>query len=50
MDAIIVELLQKRLEDEINKVLRQLELQVDKVEFNCNENLALTINLKSVPL
>lgn len=50
MDAMTVEYLQKKLVDEINKVLRQLELQVDKVEFNCNDCLALTINLKSFPL
>jgi hypothetical protein len=50
MDAIIVELLQKKLEEELNKVLKQLELQVDKVEFNCKESLALIINLKSVSL
>lgn len=50
MDAIIVEVLQKKLEDEMNKVLRKLELRVDKVEFNCNECLALTINIKTVPM
>lgn len=50
MDEKKVALLQKNLEDEINKVLWQLELQVDKVEFDCNECPALTINLKTVPL
>ncbi len=47
MDAMIVELLQKKLEDEINKVLQRLDLRVDKVELNCNESLALVINLKT---
>lgn len=50
MDAMIVELLQKKLKDEINNVLQQLELRVDKVEFNCNESLALVINLKANPV
>ena len=33
MEPLVVDLLQKKLEKEINEVLKQLELQVDKVEF-----------------
>ncbi|NLN65409.1 MAG: hypothetical protein GX144_08390 [Clostridiaceae bacterium] len=47
MEPLVVDLLQKKLEKEINEVLKQLELQVDKVEFRSNEKLALVINLRS---
>jgi hypothetical protein len=47
MEPLVVDLLQKKLEKEINEVLKQLELQVDKVEFRSTEKLALVINLRS---
>lgn len=50
MDALLVEILQEKLEDEINVVLKQLELKVDKMEFDFKERLALVINLKTIPL
>jgi hypothetical protein len=48
MDTLVVEVMQKRLEKEINEVLKHLELKVERIEFNYMENLALTINLESL--
>jgi len=48
MDTLVVELMQKRLEKEINEALKHLELQVGKIEFRLSERLALIINLKSL--
>lgn len=48
MDALSIELLQKKLEKEINDVLKQMALQVDKMEFKYKDKLALVINLKTI--
>lgn len=50
MDSIIADLLQKRIEEEMNKVLSRLELKVDKVEFNFSERPAVVINLRTISL
>lgn len=48
MDTLVVELMQKRLEKEINDALKHLKLQVGKIEFSFSERLALIINLESL--
>lgn len=47
---MLVEILEKKLEDEINKVLRQMDLKVEKVEFSYEEKPELVINLKSISM
>lgn len=47
---MLVEILEKKLEDEINKVLRQMDLKVKKVEFSYEEKPELVINLKSISM
>lgn len=47
MDVLVVELLKEKLEEEINQVLKQLQLKVDQMELNQKENLSLVIKLKS---
>jgi hypothetical protein len=47
MDSLVVEVMQKRLEREINEVLKRLELHVGKIEFNFEDKLALVIDLQS---
>lgn len=48
MDTLVVEIMKKRLEKEINEALKHFELQVEKLEFRFNERLALIINLESL--
>ncbi|NLY18367.1 MAG: hypothetical protein GX045_05345 [Clostridiaceae bacterium] len=47
MDTLVIEVMQKRLEKEINDVLKHLELHVGKIEFDFKDRLALIINLES---
>lgn len=47
MDTLVIEVMQKRLEKEINDVLRHLALHVGKIEFDFKERLSLVINLES---
>lgn len=47
MDSLVIEVMQKRLEKEINDVLKHLELHVGRIEFDFKDSLALVINLES---
>ncbi len=49
MDTLVVEVMRKRLEKEINEALKPMELQVEKMEFHFMEKLLLTIQLETVP-
>lgn len=46
--TLVVEVMQKLIEQEINEALKPLDLQVEKMEFNLNEKLSLIINLESI--
>lgn len=47
--SIAVEVLEKRIKQEIDEALKPMELHVDKIEFTFDERLLLIINLESFP-
>ncbi|MDD4295765.1 MAG: hypothetical protein PHC69_02270 [Ruminiclostridium sp.] len=47
METLVIEVMQKRLEREINDVLRHLELHVRAIEFDYKDSLSMVINLES---
>lgn len=47
MNTLVIDVMEKRLEKEINDVLKHLELHVGKIEFKFNNGLALVINLEA---
>ncbi|NLM11488.1 MAG: hypothetical protein GX213_12065 [Clostridiaceae bacterium] len=45
--ALIVDVLEKLIKKDINEALKPMELRVEKIEFDFNERMFLTINLET---
>jgi len=46
--AVIVEVLENLIRNDINEALKPMDLQVGKIELTYDERLSLTINLQTV--